>query len=340
MALILSVLAATSMMTACGNAASTGNDTEQDIVRDSEIVARDESSATENDMAATEAETEAEEGSAFAEMAKYSYAFLSGAGGWSTDFDVESDGYFHGTYHDSDMGSTGDGYENGTMYYSAFTGHFSEPVKVDEYAYEMTLLDISYEDEIGTEEIDDDILYVYTDAYGLTGTETFLVYFAGTPVDVFSEEVAWWLSMWIGDNTVLQSPVIVNVDQEEGIYSYERLTAAEEAEDLYRTYKQAFDSKVDEFTAAETTVEMANIADDSYSIADNCLNELWNLVKYNTDEARFQEILEEQRAWLTERDAAAEQSMEEAGSMASVEGPLTKANMTMERCETLVNYLD
>jgi uncharacterized protein YecT (DUF1311 family) len=146
--------------------------------------------------------------------------------------------------------------------------------------------------------------------------------------------------MWYGDDTVLQSPAIVNVDQEEGIYSYERQTAAEEAEDIYSTYRKAYSSKTDEFSAAETTVEMETIADDSYAIADECLNELWNLVKYNTDEARFTEILEEQRAWLAERDAAAEQSMEEAGTMAAVEGPLTKANMTMDRCETLLGYIE
>jgi uncharacterized protein YecT (DUF1311 family) len=346
-ALLLSVLAATSMATACGNSASTNEEISQNV--ESEFAAEDASSAANNDTERTvndaTAETEnseavTDESSLFDMLSQYDYAFSSGAGGWSTGFNVEKDGYFHGTYHDSEMGSTGDGYENGTMYYSAFSGHFSEPVQVDEYSYAMTILDISYEDEIDTEEIKNNLKYIYTDAYGLVGTEQFLVYLPGTPVDVFSEEVAWWLSMWYGDDTVLQSPVIVNVDQEEGIYSYERQTAAEEAEDIYSTYRKAYSSKTDEFSAAETTVEMETIADDSYAIADACLNELWTLVKYNTDEARFTEILEEQRAWLAERDTAAEQSMEEAGTMAAVEGSLTKANMTMDRCETLLGYIE
>jgi uncharacterized protein YecT (DUF1311 family) len=335
------------MVTACGNSASTNEEISQNV--ESEFAAENESSAEINDTASTvndaTGETEnsgaaTDESSLFDILSQYDYAFLSGAGGWSTGFNVEKDGYFHGTYHDSDMGSTGDGYENGTMYYSAFSGHFSEPVQVDEHSYEMAILDISYEDEIDTEEIKNNMKYIYTDAYGLVGTEQFLVYLPGTPVDVFSEEVAWWLSMWFGDDTMLQSPVIVNVDQEEGIYSYERQTAAEEAEDIYSTYYHAYLSKTDEFTAVVTTVEMETIADESFSIADECLNELWNLVKYNTDEARFAEILEEQRVWLAERDAAAEQSMEEAGTMAAVEGPLTKAYMTWDRCETLLGYIE
>ncbi len=40
----------------------------------------------------------------FADLAKYSFVFCSGAGGWSTDFEIEKDGSFKGAYHDSEMG--------------------------------------------------------------------------------------------------------------------------------------------------------------------------------------------------------------------------------------------
>jgi ABC-type multidrug transport system fused ATPase/permease subunit len=40
------------------------------------------------------------------------------------------------------MGDMGEGYEDGTMYSSVFTGHFSGLNKVDEYAYEMVMSDI------------------------------------------------------------------------------------------------------------------------------------------------------------------------------------------------------
>jgi hypothetical protein len=120
------------------------------------------------------------------------------------------------------MGDFGEGFENGTLYYSAFSGHFSELTQVDEYTCEMTISDISYENELDTEEIIDQIRYCYTDAYGLTGTTKFLVYFPGTPVSTFDEEIYSWIQWSIEEGSdVLTRPVIVNVDQEEGIYSYD-----------------------------------------------------------------------------------------------------------------------
>jgi hypothetical protein len=163
----------------------------------------------------------------FEDLSKYSYQFCSGAGGWSTDFCIESDGYFYGNYHDSEMGATGDGYKNGTIYSCDFSGHFSGLTKVDDYAYEMVISDISYENEVGTEEIIDNIKYIYDEAYGLCGTKRFLVYFPGTPVNVFDEEVYWWISNSVdnsmGDDALLQTPVIVNEDEQFGIYSYENI---------------------------------------------------------------------------------------------------------------------
>jgi hypothetical protein len=192
-------------------------DTEQDSATDTE----EAEAETENTTEAEEA-TEAEETEyTFEDLSKYSYEFCSGAGGWSTDFTIEEDGYFSGTYHDSEMGSFGEGYPNGTMYAAVFSGHFTGLKKVDEYAYEMTIADISYENEAGTEEIRDNIKYIYSDAYGLTDTNRFLVYFPGTPVSVFNEEVYSWIMWSVDGEEELSTPVIVNEDQQEGIYSYE-----------------------------------------------------------------------------------------------------------------------
>ena len=118
--------------------------------------------------------TENTEGLTFADLAEYQFKFCSGAGGWATDFTIDSDGHFSGEYHDSDMGVTGDGYENGTVYISVFDGHFKDLTPVNDHCYRMTLADISYqENEFGREEIKDGTKYVYSDAYGLTGTDTF-----------------------------------------------------------------------------------------------------------------------------------------------------------------------
>jgi uncharacterized protein YecT (DUF1311 family) len=281
----------------------------------------------------------------FEDLSKYSYEFCSGAGGWSTDFYIEKDGYFHGKYNDSDMGDIGDGYEDGTMYTSVFTGHFSGLTKVDEYAYEMVMSDISYKDEVGTEEIIDNIKYIYDEAFGLCGTKRFLVYFPGTPVNVFDEEVYWWISSSVdnsmGDDALLQTPVIVNEDEEYGIYSYERWSPVEEAEANYSTYKQSYDYWNDKLTEATTTGDMWMYANQSYKVADDCLNCLWNLIKYNTDDDTFQTILEEQRSWLKQRDEQATSNRDswEGGTFAKVDYQGTMATMTMERCETLLEYV-
>lgn len=129
----------------------------------------------------------------FADLAKYSFEFCSGAGGWSTDFEIEKDGSFKGSYHDSDMGDTGDDYENGTMYLCGFSGKFTDLTKINDYTYQMKMENLTYDETPGKEEIADGVKYIYTDVYGLEGTDTFKVYLPGAPVRDLSEDVYFWV---------------------------------------------------------------------------------------------------------------------------------------------------
>lgn len=137
-----------------------------------------------------------EEGTAFSyrQMETLTFHFLSGAGGWSTDMTVGADGSFDGLYSDADMGDTGEGYPNGTLYLCKFSGRFGELKKVDDFTYQTTIVEIRYENEPDTEEIVDDILYQYTDAYGLENAEKILFYLPRTPVESLSEECRSWLN--------------------------------------------------------------------------------------------------------------------------------------------------
>ena len=74
-------------------------------------------------------EAEREEGFSFADVADREFFFSSGAGGWCTVLYIDEDGSFEGNFRDSDMGSTGEGYPNGTLYYCDFKGRFTEPQK-------------------------------------------------------------------------------------------------------------------------------------------------------------------------------------------------------------------
>lgn len=289
----------------------------------------------------TETESEAYTELTFADLAKRQFEFCSGAGGWSTDFVIERDGYFHGTYHDSDMGVTGEGYENGTLYYSDFSGHFTDLTKVNDYCYEMTLADISYKDEVGTEDILDGTHYVYLDAYGLTGTDRFLVYLPGTPVSEFSEDVYWWLSMANESDTELTMMSIVNAPEQEGIYSYERMEPLEEAQQMLESAKESSEYWLQKLDTAESQIEINQIAQARYEAVDGCLNGVWNLIKYNTDEAMFETIRNEQREWISYKENEAKQAAAEygEGSMATAVSYDKLTELTQARMEELVAYL-
>ena len=129
-------------------------------------------------------------------MSGWNYEFASGAGGWQTSLEVAPDGSFSGMYHDSDMGDTGDGYEeNGTLYHSEFTGRFSDAEKVGPRVFRVRVEDLKYETEPDTEEIADGTREVATDAYGLSGTDTVLVYLPGVEVASLPEKYMSWVGM-------------------------------------------------------------------------------------------------------------------------------------------------
>ena len=281
----------------------------------------------------------------FETLSKYSYEFCSGAGGWSTNFYIEKDGFFHGNYHDSDMGDTGEDYPGGIVYYCDFSGHFTNLTKVDDFTYEMNLEDISYKNKVGDEEIEDGIKYIYSDAYGLTGTNKFRVYIPGKPISEIKEDVYFWVKFVneeeSKDTDTLSIICIENVEQEEGIYSYERLSASESALNYYNSAKNSYEELITDCQNANTTMEMLDNASDRFKLADDLLNNLWILIKYNTDEAEFEKILNEQREWLKQRDQKADEAADswEGGSFAPVDFADTKAEMTMERCKELADIL-
>ena len=74
----------------------------------------------------------AETGFRFENLADRVFYFSSGAGAWFTELRIRSDGSFEGLYQDADMGVTGDGYPNGTLYYCEFSGRFDQLEKVDD----------------------------------------------------------------------------------------------------------------------------------------------------------------------------------------------------------------
>ncbi len=123
--------------------------------------------------------------------------FLSGAGAWDTQLELKPDGTFSGNYHDTNMGETGDGFENGTMYLSVFEGRFKNITKVDDYTYRMELDYYTTEEPAHTEEIKDQVLYKYWDPYGIEGGYVFYFYLPGKPKSELDDAFLSWV--WLAD---------------------------------------------------------------------------------------------------------------------------------------------
>lgn len=135
----------------------------------------------------------------FAAMSDWQFIFSSGAGGWATELSVEPDGTFSGEYYDSDMGDTGDGYENGTYYECKFTGRFNEKIlSGGPLIYKLIIDEMNYEHKPGTGETIDGTRYIYTEPYGLegiVGDEDSLCFTdAGVVTQIFNEDELQWLS--------------------------------------------------------------------------------------------------------------------------------------------------
>ncbi len=291
--------------------------------------------------ASVEERETAEDSFTFACLADRQFEFSSGAGGWSEAFTIEKDGYFTGNYHDSDMGDTGEGYSQGTFYSSAYSGHFTELTKINEYTYQMKLADISYKEKESKEEIIDNTRYIYTESYCLGGTDTFTIYLPGTPLSEISQEAYSWLSMMNESDQELTMMAIVDETNGYGIYSYERLTPWEDAQMTFNSYKESYDYYQQKLSEAGTTLEMVECTGTMYELSDDCLNYIWNLIRYNVKEDKYQEILTEQRKWIADKETKAKEASAayEGGSFATVSYNETLASLTIERCEVLLKYL-
>jgi hypothetical protein len=90
------------------------------------------------------------------------------------------------------MGSTGDGYPNGTVYYCNFSGRFSEPELTGTSVYRLHLDQMEQEGTKEEERIEDDIRYVCWEPYGFDDGEEFTMYAPGAPVSEIPEDCMMW----------------------------------------------------------------------------------------------------------------------------------------------------
>ena len=129
-------------------------------------------------------------------------SFSSGAGAWGTGITLKPDGFFEGGYDDSNMGDSGEEYPYGTHYTCSFSGQFFDIKQVNEYTYSMTLGELFSEKTAETQWIEEGVLYIAAEPYGIAGGKEFLLYTPKTPLDQLSEEfLMWWPGQWMNDET-------------------------------------------------------------------------------------------------------------------------------------------
>lgn len=119
--------------------------------------------------------------------------YSSGVGGWETIITLAKDGSFTGSYHDSELGTTGEGYSKGTYYVSEFEGRFNKIRLEDDCTFSMVLDYVTLSRNAGEEWIEDEVRYVSSGAWGIAEGERFLFYTPDKPVsDLTIDYLFWW----------------------------------------------------------------------------------------------------------------------------------------------------
>lgn len=278
----------------------------------------------------------------FSDLVGIEFCFASGAGAWSTEMTVHGDGSFSGVYHDTDMGSAGDGYPNGTVYYCDFSGQFTQPVKINEYTFSMQIAEIDYVKEAGTEEIIDGVKYCYSEAYGLDGAKDILIYLPGAPLAELPEEFLSWVGYFDLAKTTeakLSFYALNNEAQQYGFSSYDLVESLKERISSIEGEAASLEASIQ--NDALTQTEYNEKTKELYDLWDAALNDVWSVLKQTQDQETMSALTVEEREWIAAKEqAVAEAGAEyEGGSMQQMAVNQKAAELTKERVYELLELL-
>lgn len=313
--------------------------TENDGVKADDI----QTESFENLDVQTDTSEEQEGEFSLSEFKNLEFWFCSGAGGWATVMTINEDGSFSGVYQDSEMGDVGDGYPQGSVYECNFSGQFTQPEKVNDYTYSMRIRELDYEQEVGTEEIKDGVMYRYSDAYGLVGAEDILIYLPSTPRVELSEEFLNWVrlaDLSTDEKTELSFYALNNEVWQYGFYSCDIIEELKSnimrTEDMAASLEKTIEEE--SLSQAELNAETKRL----YDMWDDSLNELWSVLKRTQDEETMAELTIEERAWIAEKEKAVTEagSEVEGGSMQPMVMNSKGAELTKARVYELLQLLD
>lgn len=135
---------------------------------------------------------------AFSDLSGLVFTFCSGVGAWATEMVIDEDGSFSGRFHDSDMGDTGETHPNGTVYGCLFEGQLEIGEWLNDTTLRLKMTALTQPEGSVPQAIEDGILYVTSDPYGLTGTDELILYLPGTPVSELPDGYLMWAHFYDG----------------------------------------------------------------------------------------------------------------------------------------------
>ena len=266
--LLVTVLLGSLLLTGCGSdtaeTSGAAELSEENVQAEADEDGQDAVGEAEAGADGQDADTQEEAvSSVFAELPD-KFVHSSGAGGWATELYLNDDGTFTGQYHDSDLGYTGEGYPNGTVYITNFTGKFTEPQVVNEYTYSMEVEYIELEMEPGQEYYEDGTRYVTCGVSELSDAGELLVYLPGARKEALPEGFISWTNYGdFGVELDFRCYGIYNQEQERAFIGY-RFTPYEELLKLTGTFRN---ENGDEF--------VIDIYQDSDSLVDEIGSVYW-----------------------------------------------------------------
>lgn len=339
------------------------------IVTDNSTEASETEAKNEDPSETSEASDTDLSAKLFKELSSWNFEFSSGAGAWSTELKIEADGSFSGSYHDSDMGTTGDGYPDGTVYLCEFTGKFASIQKVNDYTYKTKLEKLETKEKDGKEELADGMKFIYSTPYGLADAQDIYIYVKGAPVDKLPQEYQDWVMFPLDGAKTLPFYGLYNEKEQLGFYSWDasdlddtesgitadispETVADDSSTDSTKAGTDTMDglmdtlnktAKLEERLQKEnlTQEEMNELSDELYKAWDAQLNTTWKQMKRTLDAETMEKITKEQREWLKERDIMIKEAGKgyEGGSIQSMLMSTEGAELTRERVYDLFEYL-
>lgn len=275
----------------------------------------------------------------FADFKNLEFYFASGAGGWRTMLQIKADGSFSGVYSDSEMGSIGEGYPNGTYYLCEFEGSFTEPVPLNDYTYSVKIADLRCAKEPETTEIIDKILYHYSTPFGIEGAEEILIYLPGAPIAELPEQYMNWVrnAMIDPDTSSLPFYGLYNATEQNGFSSYEISLAGQLASIREQADAVSASLQNDPLTQAEMNLKSQEL----YELWDCALDAVLHALESTLSEEELAALTEEQQAWIAEKDAAVKEAGQEmqGGSIYPLIVNSEAARLTEERVLELYERL-